>query len=135
LHPFDLPTLIGGLVQLPVFGMLYSSIRSSLSSSTAFLWIRESGRARFLPDAGDTFLTGLTAYLMPSAPAQMRSTWSSSSDIHILIVWKLAAGLGLYWVTSSGVSLFQTVWLRIVARLRQEWADNFVASSLVYEAR
>jgi YidC/Oxa1 family membrane protein insertase len=29
-----------------------------------------------------------------------------------LIVWKLAAGLGLYWASSSLVGLFQTLWLR-----------------------
>src|SRR5689334_13201059 len=39
-NPFDIPTLVGGLIPLPIFGILYSSIRSSLGSSNAFLWIR-----------------------------------------------------------------------------------------------
>src|SRR5215470_7422125 len=38
--PFDIPALIGSFIQLPIFGMLYRSIRSSLSSSGAFLWIK-----------------------------------------------------------------------------------------------
>ena len=33
-----------------------------------------------------------------------------------LIVWKLAAGLGLYWFVSNLVGLFQVLWLRREAR-------------------
>ena len=38
--PFDIPVLVGTFVQLPIFGMLYSSIRNSLTTSGTFLWIR-----------------------------------------------------------------------------------------------
>ena len=111
--PFDLPTLAGSLVQLPIFAILYNSIRSSLSSSSAFLWIKNLAS----PDFGLTlvilFLTGLGTYLMPSASEQMKNTMIAVQVIiTFLIVWKLAAGLGLYWASSSLVSLFQTLWLR-----------------------
>jgi YidC/Oxa1 family membrane protein insertase len=59
-RPFDIPTLIGNFVQLPIFAILYSSIRRSLTSSSAFLWIKNLA----LPDMCLTFsivlLTGLT---------------------------------------------------------------------------
>src|SRR4051812_16916706 len=35
-NPFDIPTLVAGFIQLPIFGILYSSIRSSLTSTGAF---------------------------------------------------------------------------------------------------
>jgi YidC/Oxa1 family membrane protein insertase len=112
-NPFDLPTLVGSFIQLPVFGILYSSIRSSLGSSSAFLWIKSLASPDFLLTLVILSLTGVSAYLMPSASAQMRSTLIVVQIIvTFFIVWKLAAGLGLYWASSSLVGLFQTVWLR-----------------------
>jgi YidC/Oxa1 family membrane protein insertase len=112
-NPFDIPTLVGGLVQLPIFGLLYSSIRSSLTSSSAFVWIRNLA----VPDVGLTLvilsLTGLSAYLTPSTSPNMRnSAIALQMIVTLLFVWKLAAGLGLYWASSSLVGLFQTQWLR-----------------------
>src|SRR5436190_21951901 len=60
--PFDLPTLMGSFIQLPIFGILYSSIRSSLSSSNAFLWIRNLALPDFLLTLVIVSLTGLSAY-------------------------------------------------------------------------
>jgi len=111
--PFDLPTLVGSFIQLPIFGMLYRSIRDSLSSSGAFLWIKSLASPDFLLTLLILSLTGLSAYLMPSASEQMRSTLVVIQVmVTFLIVWKLAAGLGLYWASSSLVGLFQTLWLR-----------------------
>jgi membrane protein insertase Oxa1/YidC/SpoIIIJ len=78
-----------------------------------FLWIRNLAS----PDFGLTVLilalTGLSAYLMPSASEQMRNTLIAVQlGITLLIVWKLAAGLGLYWVSSNAVGVVQTLWLR-----------------------
>ena len=50
---------------------------------------------------------------MPSNSEHMRNTLITVQMIvTFLIVWKLAAGLGLYWVSSNLVGLFQTLWLR-----------------------
>ena len=111
--PFDLPTLIGSFIQLPIFAILYSSIRSSLNASSAFLWIR----SLLSPDSYLTLLiltlTGVAAYLMPSTSEQMKSILIVIQVvITFFIVWKLAAGLGLYWASSSLVGLFQNLWLR-----------------------
>jgi len=58
-------------------------------------------------------LTGFAAYLMPSTSLQMKSTLIVIQVVvTFFIVWKLAAGLGLYWASSSLVGLFQTLWLR-----------------------
>src|SRR5262245_31015501 len=46
--PFDMPALIASFVQLPIFGILYTGIRSSLGSSSAFLWIKSLAVPDFL---------------------------------------------------------------------------------------
>jgi membrane protein insertase Oxa1/YidC/SpoIIIJ len=53
------------------------------------------------------------AYWMPTASEHARTTMIVIQLIVTsLIVWKLAAGLSLYWASSSLVGLFQTLWLR-----------------------
>ena len=111
--PFDLPTLIGGFVQLPIFWMLYSTIKRALVANKAFLWIRNLAS----PDLALTLvilsLTALSAYWMPNASENARTTIIVIQLlVTSLIVWKLAAGLGLYWASSNIVGLFQTLWLR-----------------------
>ncbi|HVV73898.1 MAG TPA: YidC/Oxa1 family membrane protein insertase [Verrucomicrobiae bacterium] len=111
--PFDIPTLLGGFVQLPIFGMLYTSIRSSLSTSSAFLWIRSLAAPDLILTLAIVGLTGISAYFMPAAPGQMRGLLVLiQMAVMFFIVWKLAAGLGLYWASSSLVGVFQTHWLR-----------------------
>jgi YidC/Oxa1 family membrane protein insertase len=112
-NPFDVPTLVGSFIQLPIFGILYSSIRSSLSSNSVFLWIRNLASPDFYLTLVILTLTGFSAYLMPSASEQMRiGLVAIQVIITFFIIWKLAAGLGLYWASSSLVGLFQTLWLR-----------------------
>ena len=111
--PFDIPVLVGSFVQLPIFGMLYSSIRNSLTTSGTFLWIKSLASPDCLLTLVILSLTGVSAYLMPSASEQMRSTLIVLQVVvTFLIVWKLAAGLGLYWASSSLVGMFQALWLR-----------------------
>jgi len=111
--PFDLPTLVGGFIQLPIFGLLYTTIRRALAADKAFLWIRDLAS----PDMALTLvilsLTAMSAYWMPNASENARTTIIVIQLlVTSLFVWKLAAGLGLYWASSNLVGLFQTLWLR-----------------------
>jgi YidC/Oxa1 family membrane protein insertase len=111
--PFDIPTLVGSCIQLPIFGILYSGIRNSLGSNSAFLWIKSLAAPDFLLTLVILTFTAVSTHLMPSASAQMKTTLMSIQVVvTFIIVWKLAAGLGLYWASSSVVGLFQTLWLR-----------------------
>ena len=56
--PFDIPMLVGSFIQLPIFGMLYSSIRNSLTTSGTFLWIRSLASPDVFADAGDFIFDG-----------------------------------------------------------------------------
>jgi YidC/Oxa1 family membrane protein insertase len=111
--PFDLPTLVGGFIQWPIFGMLYSAIRKAFTANSAFLWIRNLALPNPLLTVAILLLTAISAYLMPTASDDARATMIVVQIIVTsLIVWKLAAGLGLYWAASGLVNLFQTLWLR-----------------------
>jgi YidC/Oxa1 family membrane protein insertase len=111
--PFDLPVLLGGFVQLPIFGILYRTIRRSLTPAGAFLWIKNLAAPNFLLTLVVVSLTALSAYLMPAASPHARMMMIVMQVIVAsLIVGKLAAGLSLYWMSSSFVGLFQTLWLR-----------------------
>jgi YidC/Oxa1 family membrane protein insertase len=110
---FDLPVMLGTFVQFPIFAMLYTSIRNSLGAGASFGWIKNLAAPDFLLTLIITALAGVSAYLMPSASEQMRNGLVAFQVIvTFLLVWKLAAGLGLYWVSSNLVGLFQTLWLR-----------------------
>lgn len=111
--PFDLPAMLGSFIQLPIFGILYRTIRGSLTSTSAFLWIRNLAAPNFLLTLVILSLTALSAYFMPTVSQHARTMIIVMQVIITsLIVGKLAAGLGLYWMSSSIISLFQTLWLR-----------------------
>jgi len=110
---FDLPVVLGTFVQFPIFAMLYSAIRTSLGTGVPFGWIKNLAAPDFMLTLIITALSGVSAYLMPSASEQMRNGLIAFQVIvTFLLVWKLAAGLGLYWASSNLVGLFQTLWLR-----------------------
>ena len=111
--PFDLPAMLGSIIQLPVFAFMYHAIRDSIASGGPFLWIRSLAS----PDGWLTLiiliLTGASTYFMPSTAQTAKTTLVLIQvAVTCFIVWKLMAGLGLYWVASSSVSLFQNLWLR-----------------------
>jgi YidC/Oxa1 family membrane protein insertase len=115
--PFDLPAIIGSFAQLPIFGMIYSTIRGALTGNAAFLWIKSLALPDFILTLVILGLTGTSAWLMPNASGNARTTMLIVQlAITFLIVWKLAAGLALYWASSSLVGLFQTMWLRVPVR-------------------
>ena len=111
--PFDLPALIGAFAQLPIFGLLYSTIRNALTANAAFLWIRNLASPDFVLTLVILALTAISASVMPAASGNARIIMIVIQVVVTsLMVWKLATGLGLYWVSSGLVGLFQTLWLR-----------------------
>ncbi|HZZ19182.1 MAG TPA: YidC/Oxa1 family membrane protein insertase [Opitutaceae bacterium] len=111
--PFDTVAMLGGFMQFPVFGLLYRSIKRALASSRPFLWIKSLSVPNVVLTLVILSLAGLTVYIAPSASEHVRAMMVVVSIIITsLIVWKLAAGLGLYWVASNCVGLVQALWLR-----------------------
>jgi YidC/Oxa1 family membrane protein insertase len=110
---FDLPTVLGSFAQLPIFALLYRAIGSALNPGERFYWIRNLAS----PDAWLTLLvltlTAAGAYFAPAMSDGSRTVLIAIQvTITLFIVWKLAAGYGLYWASASTVGLVQTLWLR-----------------------
>ena len=112
-HVIDRSSFIGLLVQLPVFGLLYKAISNASSGNTPFLWMKSLAT----PDAALTaivlLLTAISAYYFPSAaggPAMFMVVVQVL--VTAFILWKLSAGLGLYWAASAAVGAVQTFVLR-----------------------
>lgn len=109
----DRSSLAGLLVQLPVFGLLYKAIGNAGAGNNPFLWMKSLAT----PDAALTalvlLLTAIAAWVMPSAagsPAIFMIVLQVLATAFIL--WKLSAGVGLYWAASAFVGVVQSALLR-----------------------
>jgi YidC/Oxa1 family membrane protein insertase len=105
--------LLTALVQAPMSAGIYAAIRQGVASMGAFLWIPKLAR----PDLWLALLVavvGMAAMLLhPMLPEQLRTLlhWLPLL-ISFLMVWHVAAGLGLYWLGSGSVSVAQNLLLR-----------------------
>lgn len=109
----DRSSLFGLLVQLPVFGLLYKAIGNAGSGNAPFLWMKSLAS----PDAALTaivlLLTAIAAYTMPSAAAGPATVMIVVQVlVTAFILWKLSAGVGLYWAASAFVGAVQSLVLR-----------------------
>ena len=111
--PFDVPVLLGTFAQLPIFALLYRAMGSVLSSGEKFYWIRSLASPDGWLTALVLSLTAASAYFVPSMSEGTRSMMITLQvGITLFVVWKLAAGYGLYWASSSAIGLVQNLWLR-----------------------
>jgi YidC/Oxa1 family membrane protein insertase len=110
---FDRSCILGAFVQLPVFGLLYKTVSNASAAGGSFLWMRNLASFDAVVTAVVLVLTGIAAYYLPSG-SNAPSTVMVAVQIAItaIFLWKMSAGLGLYWVASSGVSIVQNVVLR-----------------------
>jgi YidC/Oxa1 family membrane protein insertase len=116
-HMVDRSSLMGALLQLPVFGLLYKAIGNAGAGAGPFLWMKSLAT----PDAALTaivlVLTALSAWAMPAAaPDKALLMVLVQVVVTAFILWKLSAGVGLYWVASSFVSGLQACILRVDGR-------------------
>lgn len=112
-HMIDRSSVLGALVQLPVFGLLYKTISNASAAGGAFFWMRNLASFDAALTVIVLLLTGIAAYYVPSGahpPAALMI--AAQIAITALFLWKLSAGLGLYWAASSGVTIIQNAVLR-----------------------
>ncbi len=114
---FDRSTLIGALVQMPVFALVYKAIGNASAGAGPFLWMKSLATPDVLLSGVVLILTALSAYYMPSAaPDKAMLMVLIQVAVTALILWKLSAGVGLYWAASAFVSAVQTFLLRYEQR-------------------
>ena len=106
-------SLLVALVQAPLGAGIYAAIRQGVAGAGSFLWIPKLAR----PDAWLALVVGLLSFaallLNPAMSEQTRTLlhWLPVA-VSVLVVWHLAAGLGLYWAGSGSVNLLQMALLR-----------------------
>jgi YidC/Oxa1 family membrane protein insertase len=118
IKPVPVSMLLTGAVQLPLGAGLFAAIRHGLAGAGPFLWIRSLAR----PDLGLALavaLLGYAAMLINPAMSQQAKTLLGLLPLLVsfLMVWHLAAGIGLYWAGASSVNVLQSALLR--RRLRR----------------
>ena len=111
--PVDTTNFLGMVVQVLLGAGIYSAIRRGLGSGGHFLWIRNLAQPN-LPLAISTgVLTFLAALLGPHLPQQSRTTATVlPALLTIVLAWRLAAGVALYWAASTAVTGLQGFLLR-----------------------
>lgn len=117
----DRSSILGALLQLPVFGLLYKTVKNASAAGGHFLWMRNLASFDLALTAIVLVLTGIAAYYLPSdsnAPATLMV--AAQVAITAVFMWKLSAGLALYWAASSSVSVIQT----FVMRSEQRYATQ-----------
>jgi YidC/Oxa1 family membrane protein insertase len=100
-------------VQAPIGAGIYAAIRQGVAGAGSFLWIPRLAR----PDLWLALIVAALSFavmlLNPTMPEQTRALLQVLPVlISFVLVWHLAAGLGLYWAGSTSVNLLQTLLLR-----------------------
>jgi YidC/Oxa1 family membrane protein insertase len=105
----------GALFQVPVLLALFDGVRQAAAFGGRFLWIRDISK----PDVvlgmlvGAVTAAGMIAGPQPDTPAQNRLLLVViPALLTVVALWKMAAGVGLYWGVSSAVGVAQGLIVR-----------------------
>jgi membrane protein insertase Oxa1/YidC/SpoIIIJ len=100
----------GTLAPAPVLIALYSAVRQCAAVGGRFLWIADISRPdRLLATIVAAIAVGAAA-LAPVPEGQSRTLMTLlPAVITMIVLWKMAAGVGLYWGLSSAVGAAQVV--------------------------
>jgi YidC/Oxa1 family membrane protein insertase len=114
IRPIDGLGFLGNLIQLPIFAGLFSAIKQGIGDGGKFLWIADISQPNILLTIGIAVLTMISSALSPSIQPHGRAFFIVLPALLTLaFMWKLSAGLGLYWAASSLVGVFQAAILRL----------------------
>jgi len=110
-------TLLGLAVQSPIFMALYRAIKRGLGHARRYWWLKDLAQPDGILLALTAVMIGITSTLGPNISAQNRYALFLISAILTAIMFaKLAAGVMIYTLTSSGVGIVQAVLVRRHAR-------------------
>ncbi len=109
----DKKGLLSGLLQAPLFVGMISAINRIVGSGETFLWIRNIAHPDFFLIIIAAALSYVSAVLTPNLSEQGRAMmiWLPVL-LTAVFLWKLSAGIGLYWIASNLVNVFQSLIVR-----------------------
>lgn len=110
---FDKKGLISGILQAPLFIGMISAINRIVGSGGTFLWISDIARPDILLTAIAAALSLLASTISPNFNEQGKAIiiWMPVI-LTAIFLWKLSAGIGLYWVASNLVNVLQSLIVR-----------------------
>ena len=116
----DGKSLLIGLIQAPVFIAMFTAIKKLVSPGDSFLWIQNIASPDVILTVVAAGLTYLATVAGPNMTAQGKTmmTWLPVF-LTLFFLWKLSAGIGLYWVGSNIVSVLQSIIMRRRAQTLQ----------------
>ena len=108
ISPVPLAGCLGTVAQAPALLALYSAVRRVFMLGGRFGWIRDISQ----PDAVLTIVvaglgTIATMIAPPPAPENRAVMMLLPTLITVIVLWKMAAGVALYWGMSSAFSVAQ----------------------------
>lgn len=111
--------ITGFLLQVPIFLGMFQAISRIITPSQHFLWISSLARPDFLLTCITSILTGVAGFVTPRGTNQGSFAIWVSVLFTVVVLWKLSAGIGMYWIASSITSLFQAIIVRYTTKKRQ----------------
>lgn len=112
-------SLTSMFIQLPLGMAVYRVVTENASRAGRFLWMSDLARPDFFITSLAAGIASLAILLAPTNNAGNKSMAVLTAVFTVVMVWKLAAGVGLYWVGMSSVGVAQSLIVRgIIARRR-----------------
>ena len=99
---------LAGIAPLPAVVALYAAVRQASTAGGRFLWIANLARPDWLLAIAATILTVVATATGSVTPSQQRFLLlGMSAAVTLVVLSKMAAGVGLYWAMSSAFSALQ----------------------------
>jgi YidC/Oxa1 family membrane protein insertase len=110
---FSSGSLLGMLIQVPLFIGLFSAVRRGLTGTGRFFWIKDLMKSDPILALVCAALTAISAALGATAPEQQRTaTVLLPAVLTLLFLWRMSAGVTIYTFSSGLVGLVQSVMVR-----------------------
>jgi len=107
---FPMTSVLGGVLQVPLFVALYSAAQQVAARGGAFLWIRDLARPDWIVVAIASALAVATtlAGLQPTLDQRWLLV-AVTALVTIITLSQMASGVALYWTASSTIGIVQSV--------------------------
>jgi len=106
-------SVFGMLAQLPLFLGLFAAVRRGLTGSARFLWVTDLTKPDALLAAACAALTGISAAVGPHPSEQQRTAAALlPAVLTFLFLWRMAAGVTIYTLSSGLIGLLQSFLVR-----------------------
>ena len=110
LSMFPTTSVLGSVMQIPLFVALFSAVQQVAARGGAFLWVRDLARPDWIVVAIASALAVAATLAGPQPAVDQR--WllvAVTTLITIVTLSQMASGVGLYWGASSAIGILQAV--------------------------